>query len=145
MSSHRIASLRRVLDLYLIQEREAKLAMTQANQRVAFMARRLESVELRRVSVPEAGGRDFVGIEARLSSEIFILMREETLRALHAARLEQTRYKLEWMDKLKTVEQVRGVLGLLQVEMDRTAQRHHQQEIDDLYAARKFSRRKSQP
>lgn|GEM_PF-2393234 len=145
MSSHRIDSLRRVLDLYLLQERGAKLAMAQASQRVSLMTKRLESLELREISVPAAGGRDFVEIEAKLSLEIFALMREQTRRALRAARLEQIQYKLEWTERFKAVEQIRGVLDLLQVEMDRTVQRHDQQEIDDLYAARKFSQRNSQP
>jgi len=145
VSSHRIDSLRRVLDLYLLQERGAKLAMAQASQRVSLMTKRLESLELREISVPAAGGRDFVEIEAKLSLEIFALMREQTRRALRAARLEQIQYKLEWTERFKAVEQIRGVLDLLQVEMDRTVQRHDQQEIDDLYAARKFSQRNSQP
>jgi len=109
------------------------------------MRRRLESLELRRISIPATDGRDFVEIEARLSLEVFALMRQETLRTLRAARLEQSRYRLEWMEKLKTAEQVRGVLDLLQVEMDRTVQRHDQQAIDDLYAASKFSQGKNQP
>jgi len=145
LSSHRIASLRRVLDLYVIQERGAKLVMVQANQRVASITKRLESLELRRISEPALGCRDFIEIEASLSLEVLVLMREETLRALHAARLKQSWYKLEWMEKLKTAEQVRGVLDLLQAEMDRTVQRHDQQGIDDLYAARKFSQGKRQP
>lgn len=119
--------------------------MAQASQRVAFMTKRLESLELRRISIPAAGGRDFVEIEARLSLEVFALMREESMRALRAARLEQSRSKLEWMERFKTVEQIRGVLDLLQMEMDRTVQRQDQQEIDDLYAARKFLQRNSQP
>ncbi|ADV82622.1 hypothetical protein [Terriglobus saanensis] len=147
MSSQRIASLRRVLALCLTQERGAKLAMAQSVQRVTLMAKRLESLELRQASGPVSARREnsLVGAEDLLSSEALTLMRERILHALRAARLERNQHEREWMERHKTMEQVRGVLNRLEMEIDRIMQRHEQQEIDDLYAARQLSRRKDQP
>jgi hypothetical protein len=136
-----------VLALYQLQERGAKLAMAQSVQKVTFAVKHLQSLELRLSSTPVFAGNKngVVGAEDLLSSEALTLMRERILHVLRAARLERTQHEREWRERHRSVEQVSGVLNRLQSETDRSTERHEQQEIDDLYAARQFLHRKDQP